>query len=66
MNALEDETLTDEALKGFYLFLASEKMRHGHDQEMIEERLEMVEERLGLSHVESMKLRNIARKYVTF
>ena len=66
MNALNDPTLSEEALKGFFVFLHSEELRHEQDIIGIKQRMDIIAGRLNLTELEEQKLLMAARRYVTF
>jgi hypothetical protein len=65
MNALK-ANLSREALKGFFMFLFSESLRHAQDIADIKDRMDEVMKRADLSATEMQELEEEALNYVTF
>ena len=66
MNALEDKTLSREALKGFFTFLVSEKERHREDIKAIDEKLQRLQREIKPSEQEVAAMVSKAWDYVSF
>jgi hypothetical protein len=62
----DNPNISRSDLKGFYLFLFSESLRHAQDIEDIRERMEEVARRCVLSGEEMQDLEKEALKYVSF
>lgn len=60
----EDANIGREALKGFYMFLFSESLRHSQDISDIRERMEETSIRAGLTAAEEEALEKEGLKYV--
>lgn len=66
MNAEEDRTLSREAMKGFFTFLISEKVRHQGDIKDIDKRLNKVAKRFNFSMEEVAQMIKASERYIKF
>ena len=66
MDGLEDRTLSREAMKGFFTFLISEKVRHQGDIKDIDKRLNKVAERFNFSMEEVAQMIKASERYIKF
>lgn len=58
--------LSREALKGFFTFLLSEKVRHNEDIDMIEDKLERMTDEYQFTDEEVLEMLIESQKYVQF
>jgi hypothetical protein len=65
MDAMKAD-LSRESLKGFFLFLLSERHRHQEDIDMINNKLNELTNRLNLRDTEKVDLVKESLKYVKF
>jgi hypothetical protein len=66
MNVSDDKDISREALKGFYMFMHSESLRHLEDVRMIGLRMYAISKRIELTPEERKVLKKEALKYVSF
>lgn len=62
----DDKDISREALKGFYIFLFAESLRHAQDISDISDRMAEVVVRCNLTVEETEELEKEALKYVKF
>lgn len=66
MNGIDDKTLSREALKGFFIFLVSEKERHREDIKAIDKLLERLTKEIKPSEEEIAAMVTKSWSYVNF
>jgi hypothetical protein len=66
MNAIDDDTLSHETVRGLIIFLFSEYKRHSDDMDMIRKMIEKLRVREHFTEMEMDELEYVAEKYREF